>query len=476
MDVRCPQCGTDYVFDERRIGPRGVSVKCTACTHVFRVYRPDAENRPWLIRHPDGSQVQFRDLTILQKWIVEGRIGRRAEISRSGDTWRPLGDISELEPFFKVYEEAEELRKLREARGQEHRPVPATDVVRAMDPIDEAALESNEHAVETVDDAMPTQRALPPRPVTLSQRRHQRSTDLVVGPAPGFESVEDAEEEEPETQPASRPPSAVFASDTLDFADGPSQHPSARPRSSPGVGFVMLVVLLIAVVGAAAFGVRYPEHMRSLLDRFGLADAVLGPEAAEPKPDLVPLPQTGDPVVAPEAEAPAPVENAATPAAPGADPETKAASAADGSDPTAGTEDETAPAPATPTAPGARDRGSPLERRLARGEALLEAGRAEAALDTYGGAAERAPRSAAAHAGKGFAYLALDRPRLARAAFRQARTADATHAETYFGLGEAHLRLGERDAAREAFRIYLKRAPRNAEHRATAQLRLRSLR
>lgn len=128
MDVRCEQCGTEYEFDQNRVGPNGVTVKCTNCGNVFKVHRPDRRRRPiprasttvgagpegreWLVRRPDRQMIAFRELTTLQKWIVEGRIGREDEISKNGETWKRLGNISELEPFFSVYEKAQALTRM----------------------------------------------------------------------------------------------------------------------------------------------------------------------------------------------------------------------------------------------------------------------------------------------------------------------------------------------------------------------------
>jgi predicted Zn finger-like uncharacterized protein len=39
MDVRCPNCKTEYELDEGRLRPGGVTVKCASCEHVFRVRR-----------------------------------------------------------------------------------------------------------------------------------------------------------------------------------------------------------------------------------------------------------------------------------------------------------------------------------------------------------------------------------------------------------------------------------------------------
>ena len=45
MDVRCDQCNSEYEFDEARIPPDGLPVKCSSCSHVFRVYKPGAVDR-----------------------------------------------------------------------------------------------------------------------------------------------------------------------------------------------------------------------------------------------------------------------------------------------------------------------------------------------------------------------------------------------------------------------------------------------
>ncbi len=256
MDVRCPQCGTDYVFDERRIGSRGVSVKCTACTHVFRVYRPERRD-PWLVRKADGSQVEFAELTVLQKWIVQGRIDRSAHISRGGNTWKPLGDIAELEPFFEVYDKARQLQDLLAARGQEHQPRPATDVIEAMDPIDETFMDSSGEIL------VPT---IPARPVTLSERRHHRSTDLVVVPAGATEATT-----EPDTKPMI-PARPAFASRNLEFREeeAPVRARRSPPRAASSWRNAAVILLLLGLAATTTFVVRFPEQVRELAGKVGV--------------------------------------------------------------------------------------------------------------------------------------------------------------------------------------------------------------
>jgi predicted Zn finger-like uncharacterized protein len=117
MDVRCQQCGVEYEFDDSRITPQGVTVKCSSCGHIFKVKREVrvvteavAEAQPisgdWMVRQPSGNVFTFKELTTLQRWIVERKVARDDEISRTGKTWKRLGDIAELASFFQVVDDA----------------------------------------------------------------------------------------------------------------------------------------------------------------------------------------------------------------------------------------------------------------------------------------------------------------------------------------------------------------------------------
>src|SRR5262245_12562612 len=158
MDVRCEKCGTEYEFDENRIGANGVTVKCTACGFVFKVRRPSRtappratttigkgpQGKEWLVKKPDGRMIAFRELTTLQKWIVEGRINRDDEISKNGETWKRLGNILELEPFFSVYEKARALNDLMEKGGNEERvELRGSEVLNPANPLSQMPIDAD---------------------------------------------------------------------------------------------------------------------------------------------------------------------------------------------------------------------------------------------------------------------------------------------------------------------------------------------
>src|SRR5689334_16100042 len=131
MDVRCEKCQTEYELDESRLKPGGVTVKCTNCGHMFKIRKrtptnvggvptaaasatradslfedqasrslgdegPTTVERQWVIRLENGDQKTCRELATLQQWIVSNIVTRESLISRTGKTWKRLGDIAEL--------------------------------------------------------------------------------------------------------------------------------------------------------------------------------------------------------------------------------------------------------------------------------------------------------------------------------------------------------------------------------------------
>jgi len=74
--------------------------------------------RQWLVRLENGEQKTCRELATLQQWIVAGVATRESLISRSGKTWKRLGDIAELSQYFSIADEA------RTQRAQKPTPSP----------------------------------------------------------------------------------------------------------------------------------------------------------------------------------------------------------------------------------------------------------------------------------------------------------------------------------------------------------------
>jgi predicted Zn finger-like uncharacterized protein len=109
MDVRCERCSTEYDFDDALVSERGTTVRCTNCSHQFKVYPARQLNQPerWVVRTTAGREFVYLSLRDLQKGIGDGQVGREDQLSRAGQAPRPLGAIAELEPFFRARREGD---------------------------------------------------------------------------------------------------------------------------------------------------------------------------------------------------------------------------------------------------------------------------------------------------------------------------------------------------------------------------------
>jgi predicted Zn finger-like uncharacterized protein len=104
MEVRCDRCGTEYDFDDALVSERGTTVRCTNCSHQFKVFPAQSGSsipEIWVVRTQAGHQFTFTSLRELQSGLAAGRIGPNDELERGGRRARPLRTIAELEPFFR---------------------------------------------------------------------------------------------------------------------------------------------------------------------------------------------------------------------------------------------------------------------------------------------------------------------------------------------------------------------------------------
>jgi tetratricopeptide (TPR) repeat protein len=76
-----------------------------------------------MVRLENGETKTCRELATLQQWIVAGIVTRESLISRSGKTWKRLGDIAELGQYFVI---ADEARAQRAAKPTNPKPIAPT--------------------------------------------------------------------------------------------------------------------------------------------------------------------------------------------------------------------------------------------------------------------------------------------------------------------------------------------------------------
>jgi len=251
MDVRCERCSSLYDFDESRVPAEGLSVKCTSCGHVFRVFRGQAPAAPlagvvaapsedWLLRQAtSGKLVRFKDLAALQRWVVERRVRRDDELSNGGKDWRRLGDLPDLQPFFKAIE------------AQTPAPPPPTPAASPPLAIGTGAFPlqgSGMFPAQGGPVAAPQPGFAPPQPQAMPVgARWEGSPQPLPQVTTGSWQI------------GSPPPGALPS-----FAGGPARDVDLPPRGGKAKWILLALVVLLAA-GAVAVGVVKPAFVKQLL-------------------------------------------------------------------------------------------------------------------------------------------------------------------------------------------------------------------
>jgi predicted Zn finger-like uncharacterized protein len=489
VDVHCERCGTSYALDETRLGEGGARVRCARCGHVFLVPKSagtphpasatpasptltgETPKREWRVRRRDGSISALRELTTLQRWIVEGKLVREDEVGLGGENWRPLGSIPDLEAFFLAEDARARVAALEEEVARLKLGVPPAVDVRP------AQLSSEALASAPARPRAPTL-AVPAAPVSAPVASS-------VVPAPLT----------PEEPAFTRTKGGLGLVPTDDWEP---------PKLHRGVGARVAVLLLLLLVAGGLVGAYFyvwkPQTLRareeqarnSELEREQAdheaslraaeqraKDELLKSLAAAAAPDGgAALAQDGGPgprgalgVPAVDAALPQTAEASGPPVAPGPVPAPATSLTGQAGEPSG---EGDSPAAVPQVAPSARGAPQTFEEWMAEADRRRTHERAAAALAAYDRALALKPLRSDAHAGRGLALLDLGRRPEALAQFQRALELDPRDGVAVLGLAEAYRSLGRSEEARRAYQRYLNGWPTGAEARA-ARAALESL-
>ena len=514
MDVRCEQCKTLYELDDARVSEAGTTVRCTTCGHVFRVRKkvllmteavgvggestavppPVVEKPPWRVRSPSGRVIAFRELTSMQKWIVERKFGRDDEISLHGDHWKRLGEIAELQPFFLLLDEVDRVHALEERLRRAELPdeapsalerelggaapeEPPTPVRPAQTPI---RLETPIEAPPEPPRIPPPEPPRTPPPSGFSLEEIREATR----PSPDDLPMPDGTVEPPSREPTEEAEQPEFTRRAgLGMDPGVVEEPEgweSPPRRSKAPWVVG--ILLTAAAGAAVaayFAIWVPaqeEKLRQEAQRARLEESQKAREAADAevrererraKEELVSGMAGRTDGGTGSATPPGTVVDAGTGGS--APPEAPHGSIEPPAPPAAPTRTVAAPPPpppararVAPAAPEARASRT-FDEWMALAERDRQHARTRSALDAYDRAIALDGSRAEAYLGQGRAFLELGDPRSAIGAFRRALMVNSRYSVAEFWLGEAYRRAGQPSEAAAAYQRYLGEAPEGAE-------------
>ena len=443
MKVTCSRCGTEYNFDDSKVTEEGVKVKCTRCENVFRVRKKayaitepvqaggqppmtaepaedtssttysGATPRQWMIRRTSGEKLEFKEMTTLQRWIVEHKVGSEDEISHNGVKWKRLGAIPELGPFFKVVEDEDADAAARATARQDPR-TSTGEFLRAQEP-----------GTGPHDSGPPLGGEAP------DARRAERP------PASAMNAWGD---DRPTNKPARDPSTAERAVEA--GARGTTTTPAAAPRRTRR-GFVWLG--LAAIAGGGAYWAQFtPEGFAAtaparawLLANTGLD---LGGGTAEATPTAV------------VAASPTPGETPVVPASPiAADSATPA--------PTASEVAVTTPVPTATPKPTRVAVAYDVDTLLQQGYEAYSRGQYREAIRKYQAAVNAAPDNSEAYALLGLAYLDSGNDDLAESSLEAAIRLNPRFADAHRYLGMLYARRSDKARAITAFRKYLDLRP-----------------
>ncbi len=473
MDVRCERCQTEYELENSSVSEGGTSVQCTSCGYTFLVKRmvtgappppiPESESAPpaaeWLLETSDGQFHRFRNLTSLQKWIIERKVTRDDKISRTGQAWRRLGEIVELAPFFDVVDEADKARADIPSPSQSPRPSPAGAPLAAQ----------LKREAEWARSAATRPSPVASRPVAPP----------VAKPAATPDAALEAGSLRSSLRPSLASPTLYARGtndDAMDFSEGVSEVPTAVVRLGGGAGWKILAGLVaVAALGYVGFTKHWffpgaPGVDKTMPQRPSHA-APSAVAAAAPATAAAQLAAAAAAVPAPPATAAAEVAAAAVAAPPpggvasgAAAPRAVGAASAAAAVPSA-----VEPSRVDPVATGERGGGrgdqsgaKSYESLVLAADRLLENGSTERAQKTYEAALRL--RKDGLEAISGLGYVMLDRGRVPLAMAHFKRVLSVTpYGPALFGLAEAHRALGDDGAALEAYQRYLAVNPAGAE-------------
>ncbi len=75
MIIRCTKCSTEFALDPSQVGPEGVTLRCSVCSHMFHAEPdPGAAPAPWKLATAEKQTLVYPDLRRVLEHIEDGRL------------------------------------------------------------------------------------------------------------------------------------------------------------------------------------------------------------------------------------------------------------------------------------------------------------------------------------------------------------------------------------------------------------------
>jgi predicted Zn finger-like uncharacterized protein len=500
MDVRCPKCQSEYELDDSRVTDDGVTVKCSECQHVFRVKKkslvmtlpvrdeqaapgaatlpPTAQHREWKVRQPNGNIYLCRELTTLQKWIVEGKVGRDDEISLTGETWKRLGNIPELASFFQVVEDAAKARALEAMRTPSQPGAPAVPPPPPPPSIPPGAKITDtwkepNFSLPPPAPPPPAEPSVPPGAKLTDTWKQANFSVPPPAPPPPPKPADPLKETLKGGSFPTPPPTQRAASKSSGRLSAASSVPDdaelvrAVKGGSSGKWVALILGGLLVGGGAGYYFGFYEPEQQAKAEAARLAAQRATEEAARVKAEAEARAKAEAEAARQAAEAAAladaGADDAGTPDAGATDSGVvDAGSPVDAGAPVAvavAVVDAGVKGPGSGTAPVGRSYDYYME----RGDALRDAEKPKQALSFYGQAADLKPDRVEPVVGRGFALFDMGQMLQAEASFEQALRLNPRYGPAIMGMAEVLKAQGKKAKALDYYQRYLDEHPTGSE-------------
>lgn len=438
MDVRCPQCQTLYELETSQLKSREITLKCSQCQHVFKIETRQSsvvqENqRRWMIRSKrTGDILYVSSFDVLHQWLMQGKVRKSDQISRTGKKWVVISEIGEFMPIFQVIDSISNLM------GS---PEDSAIAARIPEQVMASAVPAPKVVSEPVEREEVTQRARPPSPTPGPQ-------ELPPGPPSVHLEGPFAKPKEPEHSQDEWSLGAELGDLPSTTFDQELTSQTELPKS--GAGRVVFALLLIAGIAAASVYFFQRDLLDPVLGPANNEVVALSETPSKEKADQ-PAEKSGFEVVS---EAGEKAVSAALNAA-----EEQNAAKMSGVMKALRPSIDQALGLATEEAELAAE-GGLVDYKLDEAKQALKYNRTAKAISLYEDILKKDGRNADAYVGLGWAYLQEGDNNEAVVKFQRGLELDARNGDALIGLGSAERQRGNLEAAMRAYDLYLGRHPR----------------
>lgn len=444
------------------------TLKCSVCQHLFRIETKVSigreDQRRWMVRNTStGDVLYFSGFESLHKMILEGKVGKADQISRTGQKWTSLDAMGEFMPVFQVVESINSISRppqqerpraatvqqfVRSANAPAPAPSPQPPRPEPRAPTPSSPIErvpAAAHRASAVPSVTGPQQAVVSSPPDDDASGRVRLDTRMSGVTGGVDARSDGEQWSlGDFHAVSGKHDAIERSDQF-----------VSPPKKSVAGRILAVVLLLGLVGGAAYAFVFErDRIDALMAGGAVATAPTegAAESTDKKDDVKNPPRDESPASKAMTQL-----HEALDGARGAIREREVAFV---SEAVGGGQEALHKAVAAGDKRAERHaRRSDIKTLIKDAKKAADRGDMEKARELYFDALDVNSRDTDALTGLGWVLVSMGRLESASVQFRRVMAIDSRHEDAYIGLGKAERSKGNLHGALKIYEEYLRKFP-----------------